>query len=73
LKLACELLIRDGVKDGQHVALQDCVKTKRALSWNLIHLKADFRLEPYPLLIDESNDRNGSVAGNSGQAGKIIE
>src|ERR1039457_918073 len=46
---------------------------KRALSRNLIELKADFRFEPHPLLIDESNLAEGSIADEGGKMKNVVE
>src|ERR1039458_1022889 len=46
---------------------------KRALSRNLIELKADFRFEPYTLLIDESDLAEGSIAGEDGETKNVVE
>jgi hypothetical protein len=73
LEVPRELLIREWVNDSQHVGLQDYVGTKRALSWNLIQLNADFRFIPDSLLVDKRYNCGRSVASNSGQANKIIE
>ena len=59
-------MVRERIRDDQDVGLQDCIGTKRAISSNLIQLKADFRLKPYPLLIDESDDGDWSITDKSG-------
>src|ERR1017187_4787168 len=53
--------------------MHDCMGRKRALSRNLIELKADFRFEPHPLLIDESNLAEGSIAGEDGETKNVVE
>src|SRR5260370_19917885 len=69
---AHELFVRGRIRDDQNVGLQDCIGTERAVSRNLIQLKADFRLKPYPLLLDESDDGDWSVADKSGQMSNVV-
>jgi hypothetical protein len=70
---AHEPFVRERIRDEQDVGLQDCIGTERAISRNLIQLKADFRLKPYPLLIDESDDGDWSIADKGGQTSNVVE
>jgi hypothetical protein len=70
---AHEPFVIERIRDDQDVGLQDCVGTERAISRNLIQLKADFRLKPYPLLIDESDDGDWSIADMSSQMSNFVE
>jgi hypothetical protein len=71
--VADEPFVKERIRDDQDVGLQDCIGTKRAISRNLIQVNADFRFKPYPLLIDESDDGDWSIADKSGQTGDVIE
>jgi hypothetical protein len=73
LEVPRKLFVRQRVKDGQHVGLQDCVGTKRPITLNLFKYKVGFRLKPHPLFVDKRYNGDRSVAGNSGQESKIIE
>jgi hypothetical protein len=46
---------------------------KGSLSRNLIESKADFRFEPYPTLIDESDLTDGSIADERGQTNNVVK
>jgi hypothetical protein len=46
---------------------------KRALSRNLIELKADFRFEPHPLLIDEPDLGKGGIAHDGGETKNVVK
>jgi len=53
--------------------LQDGASTKRAIPRYLIQLKADFRLKPHLLVVNERDDRNWSIADKSGQMSNVVE
>ena len=68
-----ETVVEGGVFDDHRLLLADGVATERDVAWGLGDIQADLRLEPLPVAVDQTHQRDRDVADLGGERGEVVK
>jgi len=72
-RIAVEASILGDVLDFEKTVLENRVGADRLLHRRLAHAKPDFRLEPLPAIVNQTDDRDRCLADIAGDLGNVVE